>query len=231
MFCRTNVEKAIVSCIFKFRHFHILSIFFIRIAFFFCQLSNFVTRLDREKNDTCPRSVVWDSADDGTTRPSPRGSSCRGISASRVVAGRETPRVRSHLCDNCRRTGDVDSEIGETRRRGSRGSATPRTRSTRSRRIARWGRSGRCGYTRRRSTARCRQSVLSCICRALGQLGRPTPKAAISNWPSFLVVAGPVGYLEEGMPLMRYRRYFQNYNHSLIKDLLLKILPKYNKLY
>lgn len=152
------------------------------------------------KKDTCSGPVVWDSASDGTTRTSPRGSSCRGILANRADSGRETPWVRSRLYGNCRKTGDVDSGIGGTRRRGSRGSATPRTRSIRCRRTALRGRPGRRGCTRRRSNARCRRSALSYICRALGQLGRPTPKVTISNWPSFMV-AVLVGHLKKGRPL------------------------------
>lgn len=179
------------------------------------------------KKDTCPGPVVWDSASDGTTRTSPRGSVYRGISANRADSGRETPRVRSHLYGNCRKTGDVDSGIGGTRRRGLRGSATPRTRSIRSRRTARRGRPGRRGCMRRRSNARCRRSALSCICRALGQLGRPTPKVTISNWPSFFMVAVLVGHLEEGTPLTwiliifqiifecRYTRYKINMSNHL----------------
>lgn len=135
---------------------------------------------------TYPRSIVWDSEDDGTTRLSPRGSSCREILTNRVDAGHETRRVRWRWRDNCRTIGDEDSGIGETRHRGSRGNVTPRTRSIQSRRTARRDRSGHRGYTRRRSNARYRQSGLSCICRALGQLDRPTPKAAISNWTFFL---------------------------------------------
>lgn len=145
---------------------------------------------------TYPRSIVWDLVGDGTTWFSPRGSSCRGISANRVDAGHETHRVRWRLRDNCRTIGDGDSGIDEKHRRGSRENATPRTRSTRSRRIVRRDRSGRRGYTRRRSNARYRQSGLSCIYCALGQLDRPTPKAAISNWTFFLVVLVSVGHLE-----------------------------------